>query len=68
MEAFVNSSFFIFVTGWAEILIAIFLVVILALAVKIVADIRYIVSLARKEADELSDDLRDIKKNIKVGS
>lgn len=65
MSQIVNSDFFIFIAGMADILIAVFLVIILALFIKIVNDVRQTVQTVKEEIDELTDDLNEVREDAK---
>ena len=65
MNSFIQADIFFFITSIAVVLISILLIVIFYYAIKILRDIKHISYLAREESDIISEELSNLRVNIK---
>jgi len=65
MDEFYKQDIFFFVTTIAVVLITLFLLVAAAYFIKILKDIRYISEKAKQESDFISQDLHQLRDNVK---
>lgn len=66
MDPFYKQDIFFFITTIAVVLLSLILIVVGIFVIKILNDIRYISKKARAEADLISDDLRDLRQEVKM--
>ena len=66
MQTLIHADIFFFVTTIVVILVAIVLIVILICIAIIMADIREISRIVRKETGEIAEDLKDIHSEIRA--
>ena len=65
MDDFIKQDAFFFITSIAVVLFTLFLIVGLYYLIKILRDIRYISGKAREGTDIISEDLTEIRENVK---
>lgn len=65
MESIARSDMFFFVTTIAVIVLTLVLVVALSYFIRIASDIKYIAKRAKQETDEIADDLKTARENLK---
>ncbi len=65
MNDFLKQDIFFFVTTIAVVLISIVFLVVLVYLAKILKDIKYISKKAKTEADLITEDLSELRQNIK---
>ena len=66
MAEFAKMDIFFFITSLAVVLLGTLAVVLLVYLIKISRDIRYISKKAKSEADLISQDLSDLRQNLKT--
>lgn len=66
MESVAKSDMFFFVTTIAVVVVTLVLVVALSYIIRIASDIKYIASRAKKETDEIADDLKVARETLKT--
>lgn len=66
METFVKADIFFFVTTIAVVLLTIILSIIMFYLISILRYIRHISQIAKDQAEELSDDIDDLREEIKT--
>lgn len=65
MNDFLKQDIFFFVTTIAVIILTLLLVVLMLYVIKISQDIKYITHRAKSEADLITQDLSDLRQNVK---
>lgn len=65
MDSFLKSDIFFFITSVAVVIIAILLTVLIIYLIKVSRDIRYISQRAKTEADNIIEDVSQLRANIK---
>lgn len=65
MDSLLKSDIFFFITSVAVVIIAILLTVLIIYLIKVSRDIRYISQRAKTEADNIIDDVSQLRANIK---
>ncbi|MES2059724.1 MAG: hypothetical protein V4438_01705 [Patescibacteria group bacterium] len=65
MDTAARSDTFFFITTICVILVTVIAVVAGAYAIRIIADVKYITKRAKKETDEIADDLKNAREHIK---
>ncbi len=66
MDEFLKLDIFFFVTTIAVVIITALLAILIIYLVKISKDVKYITKKAREEADLISEDLSDLRDDIKA--
>jgi beta-lactamase regulating signal transducer with metallopeptidase domain len=66
MDTIAKSDAFFFITTICVILVTVMVVVAGAYAIRIVSDVKYITKRAKKETDEIADDLKEAREHIKT--
>jgi hypothetical protein len=67
MTDFMKQDIFFFVTTIAVVVLTILLVILIVYIIKITSDVKYITKRAKTEADLISQDLSDLRDNVKKG-
>ena len=65
MDTVAKSDFFFFVTTIAVIVVTLVLIVALTYVIRIASDIKYISKRAKEETDDIADDIRSARENLK---
>ena len=65
MNDFLKQDIFFFVTTIAVVVFTICLIILLIVTIRVVNDIKYITKKAKEEADLISQDLSDLRQNVK---
>ena len=65
MDQFLKQDIFFFVTTVAVVVLAILLAILIIYIIKISKDVKYISHKAKSEADLISQDLSDLRENVK---
>jgi predicted Holliday junction resolvase-like endonuclease len=65
MNEFLKQDIFFFVTTIAVVILTLLLTVLIIYIIKISKDIKYISNRAKSEADLISQDLSDLRENVK---
>lgn len=65
MTELVKADIFFFVTTIAVIVVSVILIVFLIYAMKILRDVRHISETARKEVDEVVNDIKELRGNVR---
>jgi hypothetical protein len=65
MNDFYKQDVFFFVTTIAVVVVTIIVVIAAAYVIKILNDVRYIAKKAKTEADLLTEDLQDLRTNVR---
>ena len=66
MDTVAKSDAFFFITTICVILITVMVVVAGAYIIRTLSDVKYITKKAKKEKDEIADDLKEAREHIKV--
>ena len=67
MDNILKADIFFFITAVAVIVLSVFLVVVFLYTIRILRDIKHISSMAKEESDIISEELSELRKNIKKG-
>ena len=67
MTEFMKQDIFFFVTTIAVVVLTILLAILIIYIIKITRDVKYISTRAKTEADLISQDLSDLRDNVKKG-
>lgn len=65
MTDFLKQDIFFFVTTVVTIVVGILLAILMVYIIKIARDIKYITSRAKEEADLISEDLSELRQNVR---
>jgi len=67
MDDILKADIFFFITTIAVIVLSVFLGIAFFYAIRILRDIKHISSMAKKESDVISEELSELRENIKGG-
>ena len=67
MNDFMKQDIFFFVTTIAVVLLTLLLAILMIYIIKITRDVKYILQKAKTEADLISQDLSDLRRNMSTG-
>ena len=67
MNEFVKMDVFFIIASTAAILLTVLLVILLIYLIRLIRDAKFIVNKAKVEAELLSEDIRDLRQNVKNG-
>ena len=67
MTDFMKQDIFFFVTTIAVVILTLLLAILIVYIIKITKDVKYISQKAKTEADLLSQDLSDLRRNMSTG-
>ena len=67
MDDILKADIFFFVTAIAVVILSVFLVIVFLYTIRILRDIKHISTMARKESDIISEELSELRENIKEG-
>ena len=65
MDTVAKSDAFFFITTISVIIVTVIVVVAGAYLIRIISDIKYITKRAKKETDEIADDLKEAREHLK---
>lgn len=65
MESVAKSDAFFFITTIAVIVVTVMVVIACAYLIRIISDVKYITKRAKKETDEIADDLKAAREHMK---